>query len=338
MLRTIDAEEFSQRRAEPGGFEAGCAAYRRREFSQAATIFRSIDKKMLDDSQRSRLAQINMTPEMQPQNIVTQVADVKPGVTGSQPMTPNRTGPSAPDFGRASVSDSDPQKDLLKQTEAMQDIKFQQLRSDSHNAMRDAADRSSPATPTARSSAAELPRQARRRAARQRPRRVCSAVPWTRVSCSSRRQGGATFEQNTLRARQNVNHAGRSAAVQDNKEKKVKELMDQHRSFYKDGSTRRPRCTPWRRTISTRTTLAAAAKMSPSAQQTVPEGQGGGERCSWTPWIRLRTSASTWTAQPVVLDPEHTRASLATASSTASRSQSAPRAKDREIESSSTRR
>src|SRR5262249_13761033 len=56
VLRSIDAEEFNQRiLAVNRAFEAGRTAYHRRDFAQAAAIFRTLDVPLLAPEKQARL-------------------------------------------------------------------------------------------------------------------------------------------------------------------------------------------------------------------------------------------------------------------------------------------
>src|SRR5262249_22249105 len=130
-----------------------------------------------------------------------------------------------------------PEKDLLKQTQAMQDIKFQQLRLDGMNAQRDAADRFKSGDTDGALEALqaylgklnEVQLDNDRVALLRRP--VDARLLQFKTLKAQR-----DFEQSTMAKNNSIQDSrGQLALVQENKEKKVKELMDQHRSFYKEG-------------------------------------------------------------------------------------------------------
>src|SRR5262249_21606799 len=125
-------------------FQAGLSALRRHEYDQAAVILRGVDRRLLDEKHQADLSRYMSMPEMQmrasagkqrPAAVTEVAAGAAPGATGA--------GAAAPDAGTARASDtpSSPDKDLLKTTQAMQDIKFQQLRQQSLEVQREAADR-----------------------------------------------------------------------------------------------------------------------------------------------------------------------------------------------------
>jgi type II secretory pathway component GspD/PulD (secretin) len=147
LLRTIDAEEVGQQKlAASRTFEAGVSALRRKDYAQAGAILRSLDRKLLDEDKQNRLKDLLGLAELQPgrlaqAGVVTADAKVPSGTPPAPvPVTPGG------DVGTAHVSDTVAQKtetssDLLKTAQAMQDIKFQQLRQQGLEAQREAADR-----------------------------------------------------------------------------------------------------------------------------------------------------------------------------------------------------
>ncbi|MFO0927923.1 MAG: hypothetical protein U0736_12925 [Gemmataceae bacterium] len=75
LLRTIDVEEFNQKRlAANRAFDAALAAYRRREYGRASSMIAALDTKLLDDERQGRLREINLTPEMSPSVARAEVA------------------------------------------------------------------------------------------------------------------------------------------------------------------------------------------------------------------------------------------------------------------------
>ena len=144
VLRSIGAEEVNQRRMQSNRtFDAAQAAYNRRDFANASNLIQSIDANSLDESRRARLREIVMTPEMRPagQSAVTQVQ----AISGQNlPSVP--TPPSGPTLGEqpgvARAADTPTAGDaLISQTEAMQQVKFQKLRQDGQEAQREATEK-----------------------------------------------------------------------------------------------------------------------------------------------------------------------------------------------------
>jgi hypothetical protein len=67
LLRSIDAEEFNQRRLLANRtFDAARSAWLRHDYAIAGNMLAGIDPKLLDPARQSRLREILMTPEMQP--------------------------------------------------------------------------------------------------------------------------------------------------------------------------------------------------------------------------------------------------------------------------------
>jgi type II secretory pathway component GspD/PulD (secretin)/tetratricopeptide (TPR) repeat protein len=65
LLRTIDAEEFNQKRlATDRGFAAAVSAYNRHEYERATAMIAAIDTRLLNPANQVRLREISMTPEM----------------------------------------------------------------------------------------------------------------------------------------------------------------------------------------------------------------------------------------------------------------------------------
>jgi type II secretory pathway component GspD/PulD (secretin) len=127
LLRSIDAEEFSQQQLTASRtFDAGLSAFHRHEYPQASTIFRTINPAMLAVDKQKQLGEIMGLPEMR-------TAQVTPAVA----QGPSALGAGA---GAARATDNSPEADLLKQTLAMQEIKFQQLREDGRKVMSQATE------------------------------------------------------------------------------------------------------------------------------------------------------------------------------------------------------
>ncbi len=136
LLRTVDAEEFGQQRlANQKTFDAGVRALNRRDYAQAVAIFRGVNVRMLDRNQQVYLSDVLSRPELrnftgQPAGVAT-VSDQQPG--------------ALPQAAQAAPTDVPPPvapgQDLIKSAQAMQDIKFQQLRQQGLEVQREAADR-----------------------------------------------------------------------------------------------------------------------------------------------------------------------------------------------------
>jgi type II secretory pathway component GspD/PulD (secretin) len=145
LLRSIDAEEIGQQKlAANRTFEAGVSALRRKDYAQAGAILRSLDRKLLDEDKQARMKDLLGMAELQPGRLAqTGVLTADAKVPGGVPPAPLPVTPGA-DVGTAHVSDNpktDVAPDLMKTAQAMQDIKFQQLRQQGLEAQREAADR-----------------------------------------------------------------------------------------------------------------------------------------------------------------------------------------------------
>ncbi len=171
LLRTIDAEEFNQKKlGTERAFEAAMAAFRRREYGRSSAVIASLDLRMLNVEQQGRLREISLTPEM-----ATGAAMARQGTSatpnGSATPTAGKTGPttgivrtavsgqaspnpvpgalalnttgdlppvSAPGKGTASDSGDG---GLLDQHKARQQILMDKLRRDAIEVQREASDK-----------------------------------------------------------------------------------------------------------------------------------------------------------------------------------------------------
>src|SRR5262249_21462507 len=130
VLRDISREEYNQSMlAARRTFEAGEQALNRHEYSQAASILRTIDVQLLEPAKQARLKEIMGMPELQPRNItqtagltpVPGVADPGPVVGGQQPAT-------------------SPEASFATQVQALNDVRFQAFREESIQVRRQADD------------------------------------------------------------------------------------------------------------------------------------------------------------------------------------------------------
>jgi type II secretory pathway component GspD/PulD (secretin)/tetratricopeptide (TPR) repeat protein len=130
LLRTVDAEEFNQKRlAANRAFDAAEAAYRRREYSQSSAMIGATNTGLLSADRQARLREISMTPEMRAVTGVARASDMtnaKPQMTSAKPqgsvMLTSGT-------GRATASDKS-DGGVLDQYKQRQKILFEQLRAD----------------------------------------------------------------------------------------------------------------------------------------------------------------------------------------------------------------
>jgi type II secretory pathway component GspD/PulD (secretin)/tetratricopeptide (TPR) repeat protein len=124
ILRDISNEEYNQRMLAAGRtFEAGVQAFNRRDYGGASSIFRTIDVQLLEPSKQARLKEIMQVPEMQPRNVQQASATgAAPGV----PLSHNATDPG-PVVGTQQTAPS-PEAAFAAQVQALQDVRFQELR------------------------------------------------------------------------------------------------------------------------------------------------------------------------------------------------------------------
>jgi type II secretory pathway component GspD/PulD (secretin) len=130
VLRSVDTEEFNQRRLVANRtYEAGYAAFQRREFVQAAAVLRSVDMSLLDSDKAARYREVMRTPELQ--TLMPASAQVPGGAGGGTP-------------GHAVASDqpaATPEQTFAQRVSAMQEVQFQKLRNDGLQAQRNAIER-----------------------------------------------------------------------------------------------------------------------------------------------------------------------------------------------------
>ena len=147
VIRSIDAEETAQQaRRDRKTFDAAVSSYNLRDYAHAQRLIASIDVRRLDPVRLGHLREMEQTPDMQPNRGPVLVAAVGGEGVGAKEATPSPQpaqdhGPDAAP-GRARATD-DPGVNLLKSTEAMRQIKFQQLRADGLDVQRRAQEKAS---------------------------------------------------------------------------------------------------------------------------------------------------------------------------------------------------
>jgi type II secretory pathway component GspD/PulD (secretin) len=126
ILRDVSREEYNQSMLAAGRtFEAGDQAFKRRDYSGASSIFRTIDVQLLEPAKQARLKEIMQVPEMQPRAIQTAGAVAAPGVA-----TPGAVTDPGPVVGAQPLAPS-PEATFAAQVQALQDVRFQELRESS---------------------------------------------------------------------------------------------------------------------------------------------------------------------------------------------------------------
>jgi type II secretory pathway component GspD/PulD (secretin)/tetratricopeptide (TPR) repeat protein len=233
VLHSIDAEEYNQRVLTCSrSFEAGVGAYYRKDYSQAGTILRSLDASLLSAEKQAKVKELLTCPELQPQ-------DASPSVV----VTASSSGPS--DSGRATASDmatqprtGTPEESYVRQVEAMQEVKFQEMRDKGLRAQREATERfrngdSDEAVDILQDyieSLRDSQLEPDRIALLQRP--IESRLQQFRTlkaqQAFEKMQAGGkseTFDQVRTRA----------ARIEEHKREQITDLMKQYDTYYKDG-------------------------------------------------------------------------------------------------------
>jgi len=131
LLRSIDAEEYNQKiLAADHAFDAGQGAFQRREYSQAGTMFRTIDPHLLSTDKQARLKEYMLTPELQP----SAIAQVGMKSTNWETDSAHTRNQSNDPVGTRTATDAD----FAQQVKAMQEVRFQKLREDGLQAQSEA--------------------------------------------------------------------------------------------------------------------------------------------------------------------------------------------------------
>ncbi len=242
MLRSIDVEEFNQKRLDANrAFDAGLGAFNRRDFAFAGTIFRNLDAKMLDTDKQGKLKELMMTPELQPSAVARadRPNDAGAGRAAVEPGAPavKQAVAAGPDAGVAKATDQAPESDLMAQTKALQDVKYQQLRAEGLRVMNEAGERFR-AGDTARALemlqdyVGNLPDREIDPANLSRLKRpVDSRIQQFRLMKAQR-----DFEKSTTDARTTAeSRVSSSVLKEENKKKKIAELMKEFNTFFGEG-------------------------------------------------------------------------------------------------------
>ncbi len=124
MLRSIDTEEFEQRRRDTRRtFEAGESAFRRRDYAYSSSVLRSLDPKMLEPEQQARMRELMAVPEMR--------QGPAAGMAVAQGPAPTTVAPGVPlpaAAGKVPGAETSPETSYLEQVQAMREVKFKKLR------------------------------------------------------------------------------------------------------------------------------------------------------------------------------------------------------------------
>jgi type II secretory pathway component GspD/PulD (secretin) len=228
LLRSIDTEEYRQKqRVARDTYEAGRSAFLRKDYQYAAAILRSLDVSMLTDLQKSQLRDLLALPEMQANRPPVSVASKDTPVTGSD--NPN-------DPGRARATDEESrQSDLIHQSASLENIKVQKLR-------RESIEKMSTANARAREgnldSAIEILQ-------RYLDDVSASDVQSHDVEMMRRQVDNRLHQYETMRdqnaryqavddkTKQAKDKVARNQLAEQNKQQRLKELMDEYTKLYK---------------------------------------------------------------------------------------------------------
>jgi type II secretory pathway component GspD/PulD (secretin) len=243
LLRSIDAEEFTQKvLTSRRSFEAGLLAYKNRDYSQASTIFRTLDVSLLDADKQGKLKELMLTPELQPKALTLAAAKVP--VPGAARVAGGAGAATAttPAVGSAQANDAAPaavplEQSLAERTKAMQEIRFQKMREEGLSAQREASDRFQ-AGDTDRALVILQDYLGRLRDGQLEQERVALL----------QRPVDARLQQfKTLKAQRDfekvvTNQKGamaelkaKEALAEDNKKRQITDLMKQYHTFFKEG-------------------------------------------------------------------------------------------------------
>jgi type II secretory pathway component GspD/PulD (secretin) len=240
VLRTIDAEEFNQTLLQANRtFDAALSAYQRKEYAQAAAMFRSLDVRMLSQDRQAKLKELMMMPELQPSAVNKPVSLKTRGGTATDGAGMARASDQEPEKQAAAGGNAGgtPEASYAQQVQALQEIQFQKLREDGLQAQREATQRFQ-AGDTDQAleiltdyvqSLRDLSLDAERVALLQRP-------------IESRLQQFKTLKVQRDLEKQNAHQLGsarqaasRRALAEELKQKQVAELMKQYNAFFKEG-------------------------------------------------------------------------------------------------------
>ena len=131
MLRSIDAEEYNQRRNQANrSFDAALSAYNRSDVGQARGILAAIDVQLLDRDKANRYKEIMRAPEMKPP-AVAQVSD-KNNEGAAHVVVSDDPGQKSMPAGAGDTNN------FANKVAGLQEIQFQHMRDEGLKAQREA--------------------------------------------------------------------------------------------------------------------------------------------------------------------------------------------------------
>ena len=134
VLRSIDIEEVNQKTLEARRtFDAALSAYNRKEFDQAKNLISAVLDKQLDKDRLQKLKEIMQTPDMQPGES-SKISLVKGNDNKAKPAN------NTPELNK-SENKTEGGQDLLEMTNQMREVKFGQMRQQGLDLQRDAMEK-----------------------------------------------------------------------------------------------------------------------------------------------------------------------------------------------------
>jgi type II secretory pathway component GspD/PulD (secretin)/tetratricopeptide (TPR) repeat protein len=228
LLHSIDAEEFNQKVLVANrSFDAGLAAYLRKDYAQAAVILRSLEPALLAKDKQAKLKELMLSSELHQGAI-------------AQAVSP----PPSAEPGKATVSDLPDQpatgpsdQSFAKQVQAMQEVQFQKLRHQGLETERKAMENfrngdTAPALEMLQEFLNQL------KEVNLEPEKVdlLQRPVAARLQQFKKLKAQQDFEKEQVGQKDSFNHMmQREAQLEEHKKKQVTELMKKYRTFYHDG-------------------------------------------------------------------------------------------------------
>ncbi len=230
LLRSIDVEEYEQKRREQQRtFDAADSAFKRGDYQVAGRLLRVIDAKMLTEKQQGRMRELMTVPEMQPDRLSPQVVAQGPTAV-----------PGAGATQHVSDGGDSREANYLKQVEGLREVKFQKMRDQEFKAERDArklaeSGDTEHAVEVLQEYLSHLPDSGLdpdKAALLRRP--VEAKLQQYRTLDAQKRLSDS---QKAQVAQAKYNHTSKVLA-EENKQQKIKELMDHYNALYKQAKYR----------------------------------------------------------------------------------------------------